>query len=50
MQMVGLPADYVIHRNDYVNAVTLDEVNQVAREIYHPDQLHFVVVGQPAGL
>lgn len=50
MQMIGLPPDYVIHRNDYIAAVTLDEANRVAAEIFHPDALHFVVVGQPAGL
>lgn len=50
MQMIGLPADYVVHRNDYINAVTLEQANRVAAEIYHPDALHFVVVGQPEGL
>ncbi|WP_377509309.1 M16 family metallopeptidase [Octadecabacter sp. R77987] len=50
MQMTGLPPDYVINRNDYVNAVTLDEINRVAGELLRPDDLHFVVVGQPAGV
>ena len=50
MQVEGLPVDYVIHRNDYINAVTLDDVNRVAREILDPEALHFVVVGQPVGL
>lgn len=50
MQMIGLPTDYVINRNDYIEAVTLEEVNRVAGELLHADALHFVVVGQPEGL
>ncbi|QEE36886.1 insulinase family protein [Octadecabacter sp. SW4] len=50
MQMTGLPPDYVVNRNDYVNAVTLDEINRVARELLRPEDLHFVVVGQPVGV
>lgn len=50
MQMQGLPIDYIATRNDKVNAVTLDEINRVARELLQPENLHFVVVGQPAGL
>lgn len=50
MQMIGLSPDYVINRNAYVEAVTLEEANRVAAEIYHPDDLHFVVVGRPEGL
>lgn len=50
MQSVGLPTDYVANRNDYINAVTLEEINRVASELYDPNGLHFVVVGQPEGL
>jgi zinc protease len=50
MQMDDLPIDYVATRNDKVNAVTLEEVNRVAREILLPEKLHFVVVGRPEGL
>jgi zinc protease len=50
MQMIDLPPEYVIHRNDYVNAVTLEEANRVAAEIYDPEGLRFVVVGRPDGL
>lgn len=50
MQMIGLPTDYITNRNDNINAVTLDDVNRVARELLHPDDLHFFVVGQPVGL
>ena len=50
MQMDDLPIDYVKTRNDKINAVTLEEINQVASEVLLPEQLHFVVVGRPEGL
>jgi len=50
MQMIGLPPEYVVNRNDYVEAVTLEEINRVASELLQPDDLHFVVVGKPKGL
>lgn len=50
MQMIGLPPDYVIHRNDYIAAVTREDINRVAATLLQPEALHFVVVGQPVGL
>ena len=50
MQLQGLPIDYIATRNDKVEAVTLDDVNRVAKELLDPDHLHFVVVGKPDGL
>ena len=50
MQMQDLSRDYILTRNDRINAVTLDEINRVASELLDPDALHFVVVGQPEGL
>ncbi|SLN63044.1 Peptidase M16 inactive domain protein [Roseovarius albus] len=50
MQMSGRPTDYIANRNDRVNAVTLEDINRVAREFLDPDKLTFVVVGQPEGL
>ncbi len=50
MQMLGLPIDYIATRNDKVEAVTLDDVKRVAGDLLEPDNLHFVVVGQPEGL
>lgn len=50
MQMEGLPIDYPVTRNAKIEAVTLADVARVAKRILLPDQLHFVVVGQPAGL
>ncbi|WP_147127143.1 M16 family metallopeptidase [Shimia ponticola] len=50
MQMSDLGIDYIDTRNDRINAVTLEDVNRVAAELLQPDNLHFVVVGQPEGL
>lgn len=50
MQMDNLPLDYVLTRNAKIEAVTLEEANRVAGELYKPDGLRFVVVGQPAGI
>ena len=50
MQTVGLTPDYIATRNDQVNAVTLEDVKRVAERIFQPENLHFVVVGQPEGL
>lgn len=50
MQMIGLAPDYPTTRNDKINAVTLDDVKRVAATLFRPDDLRFVVVGQPEGL
>ncbi len=50
MQTIGLTPDYITTRNDQVNAVTLEDVRRVVKRIYQPENLHFVVVGQPEGL
>ncbi len=50
MQLSGFPIDYIATRNDRVNAVTLEDLNRVAKEWMNPDKLTFVVVGQPEGL
>ncbi|WP_085864321.1 M16 family metallopeptidase [Pseudooctadecabacter jejudonensis] len=50
MQSVDLTPEYVANRNDFIEAVTLDDVNRVAAELLDPDGLHFVVVGEPEGL
>ncbi|MEO1138826.1 MAG: pitrilysin family protein [Pseudomonadota bacterium] len=50
MQIDGLGTDYIATRNDRVDAVTLDDINRVARELLDPESLTFVVVGQPEGL
>lgn len=50
MQMDGLPIDYIETRNSKVEAVTVDDVKRVVQRLYRPDDLRFVIVGQPEGL
>lgn len=50
MQMQGYPIDYPKTRNDKVIAVTLDQVNAVAKWLLKADAMRFVVVGKPEGL
>ncbi|MFN4056703.1 MAG: M16 family metallopeptidase [Roseinatronobacter sp.] len=50
MQFQGFDIDYVNRRNDLVRALTLDDVNRVARDLFHPDELVFIIVGRPVGL
>ncbi len=50
MQIDGMPIDYIVTRNDKVNAVTTEDVARVAGELLTPDAIQFVVVGKPEGL
>jgi zinc protease len=50
MQADGMPVDYINTRNDRVEAVTQEDVRRVAERLLQPEELHFVVVGQPEGL
>jgi zinc protease len=50
MQSNEMPVDYIVNRNAYIEAVTLEDVRRVAARLLQPEELHFVVVGQPQGL
>lgn len=50
MQLSALPSDYMSFRNELVEAVTVEDVNRVARDLLDPETLSFVIVGRPAGL
>ena len=50
MQMDDMPIDYAVTRNARIEAVTMDDIRRVAKRLYLPDALQFVVVGQPTGL
>lgn len=50
MQDLGLTSDYPKTRNARIDAVTLDDVNRVAKRLIKPEELHFTVVGQPVGV
>ena len=48
MQRYDLGKDYIAKRNDYIEAVTLEEVKRVAGEVLHPSRMVVVAVGDPA--
>ena len=50
MQVDDLGIDYLERRNDYMGAVTLDDVRRAAKRLYHPERLLTVVVGDPQGV
>lgn len=50
IQMDNLGIDYPDRRNGLIEAVTLDDVNRLARKLLRPDMLTVVVVGQPDGV
>jgi zinc protease len=50
MQRDKLGPDHLTKRADYINAVTLEDVQRVARRIFDLDKLLTVVVGDPQGL
>ncbi len=47
MQLDHLPIDYIATRNDKVNAVSMADIKRVAARVLRPEDLHFVIVGQP---
>jgi zinc protease len=49
-QAAGREITYVNTRNDLIRAVTLADVNRVARRLFNPEGFTFIVVGQPEGL
>jgi zinc protease len=47
MQLRGLDIDYITKRNDYINAVTTEEVNEAAKMLLSPEKLVMILVGDP---
>ncbi|NNE23237.1 MAG: insulinase family protein [Rhizobiales bacterium] len=50
IQRQNLGIDYVVKRNDLVNAVTLEDVRNVAKRIISGDSLVITIVGKPKGV
>jgi len=48
IKMLGLPNDYLEAYRDRVQAVTVDEIQRVAREYVKPDEAALIVVGDGA--
>jgi zinc protease len=50
MQVDSLGIDYLERRNDYIEAVTLDDARRVAAALYDAAAVTAVVVGRPEGI
>ena len=50
IQLERLGIKYIDQRNSFINAVTLDDVSRVAKNLLDADTLTLVVVGQPDGV
>ncbi len=50
VQIQRLGIDYLDKYTSYIDAVTLDQVNRVAKRLLDPDHMLTVVVGKPVGL
>lgn len=45
-----LGADYIVNRNKFIEAVTLDDVKRVAKRLLDPGNLVVTIVGQPMNM
>ena len=50
VQLEKFPPDFFKKRNGYIDAVTLADVKRVAKALLDPDNLTFVIVGEPDGI
>lgn len=50
MQEDNLGIDYFDKRNSLIEAVTLDDAKRVAKSLYQPEKLTFVIAGRPVGV
>lgn len=50
LQRNGRPIDYLDHREERINAVTMADLKRVATRLFLPDELTFAIVGQPKGV
>jgi zinc protease len=46
-RLLGFDMQHINERNNKIKAITLDDVNRIAKEYLHPEQLSFVVIGNP---
>jgi zinc protease len=44
-QRVGLAPDYIVKRNDLIDAVTLDDIKRVAKRLFNPAKMTVVIAG-----
>lgn len=49
-QVDNLGLDFINKRNEMIAALTLDDINRVAKKLLNPEQLSFVICGEPKAL
>jgi zinc protease len=49
-QIDDLGTDYINKRNEIIAALTLADINRVAKKLLNPEQLSFVICGEPKAL
>ncbi len=50
MQFHNLGIDYIDRRNQFIESVTRENVNRLAKDLLDPDKLSIIVVGEPKGI
>ncbi|KKJ77800.1 hypothetical protein WH95_05040 [Kiloniella litopenaei] len=50
MQLNDLGIDYLDQRNEYLEAVSLEDAKRVAKELFKPDEITVVIAGRPVGV
>jgi zinc protease len=50
IQRYGLGMNYIDRRNSYIDAISIQQVNRVAKRLLQTDNLFWVIVGKPEGL
>lgn len=49
-QLDDLDVDFINNRNKYIAAITLDQINKLAKSLLKPEKLTFIIVGNPSGI
>ena len=49
-QIDDLGLNYINKRNEIISAITLEDINRVSKRILNPDELTFVICGEPKSL
>ena len=50
LQLAGLGMDYPVIREELIQAITAEDIQRVANEMFKPENLRIVAVGQPQNL
>ena len=49
-QIDGFNTDFFEKRNDYINAVSLQDIRKIATKILDENQIFFLIIGNPSNL